>query len=54
LEFLGFVLDQTTKDKYALECNQDKVQTDLHSWAQYEKNHTDTFRSMYQFWVKSN
>jgi len=52
LEFLGFVLDQTTKEKYALEFNQDKAQTDLQSWSQYEKRHPDTFRSMYQFWVK--
>ena len=54
LKFLGFVLEQTTKEKYQLEFNQDKDQTDLQSWAQYEKEHPDTFRSMYQFWVKNS
>ena len=51
LNFLGFMLDKNSKEKYAENYKEDKNQLDLHNWDQFERKNPNTFRSMYQFWL---
>tara|TARA_Y100001968_G_C18995940_1_gene543607 strand:- start:142 stop:636 length:495 start_codon:yes stop_codon:yes gene_type:complete len=51
LKFLGFFLPQPVKSLYNNYFPEDKKQTNLQNWAQFEKKHPSTFRAMYQFWV---
>ncbi len=50
--FLGFVLPQSIKDQYSKENKDDNNQLDLTRWSNFEELHPETFRSMYQFWIK--
>jgi len=52
LEFLGFLLDHSIKKKYANEFKNDKSQTNLLNWNNFEEKNQNTFREMYQFWTK--
>jgi len=53
LEFLGFLFpNPKTKKKY-IECfPEDKKNILLDNWHKFEKNNPNTFKSMYQFWVR--
>ena len=51
LNFLGFILDFSTKHTYSREYVDDKLQINLKNWHEFEKRNPHTFRSMYQFWV---
>ncbi len=52
LTFLGFVLDREAKEKYSMEYPSDISQIDLRNWAKFEISRPNTFRAMYQFWLK--
>ncbi len=52
LEFLGFVLPHGSKEKYSSQFPDDICQIDLSNWSKFEYLYQDTFRAMYQFWVK--
>ena len=53
LQFLGFVFsNQLIKKRYSKIFPNDKLQTNLRSWNEFEMKYPDTFISMYQFWVK--
>ena len=51
LKFLGFLLSAKIKYLYKKYFPEDKTQTNLNNWANFEEKHTNTFRAMYQFWV---
>ncbi len=51
LNFLGFLLDYSTKEKYANEYKNDYSQIDLKNWIKFEEQNPRIFRAMYQFWV---
>jgi SAM-dependent methyltransferase len=51
LKFLGFLLSQSVKSIYKKSFPEDKKQTNLQNWKRFEKQHPNTFRGMYQFWV---
>ena len=51
LKFLGFLLPKPVKSLYERYFPEDKKQTNLHNWAEFEEKHPHTFRGMYQFWV---
>ena len=52
LEFLGFFLPKNIKSFYAQDYPNDKKQTNLDNWAEFEIRYKSTFRKMYQFWSK--
>lgn len=52
LEFLGFY-DSKVKNKYSKLFSNDKKNTSLNNWNQFEINNPDTFLGMYQFWVRN-
>ncbi len=53
LEFLGFTFtDTSTLRRYRNRFPEDKTVTDLSKWHIFETENTNTFRSMYQFWVR--
>ena len=51
LRFLGFLLPQPIKSEYKDFYPEDNLQTNLQNWANFEEDHPDTFRGLYQFWV---
>ncbi len=54
LKFLGFELDNRTRNAY-LSCYHDPDNLyDLKKWEIFEKENPSTFASMYQFWVQKN
>ena len=53
LKFLGFVFaNDIIKKEYSKMFPDDKNNTNLENWNQFELKFPDTFISMYQFWVK--
>ena len=52
LNFLGFSIDQSVKEKYSAYYPQDKRNTSLQYWHEFEKREPETFLAMYQFWVQ--
>ena len=52
LKFLGFGLPRNIKNIYKKYYPTDPTQTNLQNWEQFEKEFPNTFRSMYQFWIK--
>jgi hypothetical protein len=53
LEFLGFFFsDPIVKKKFSESFPEDKKNTSLDNWHQFEINNPDTFSSMYQFWIR--
>jgi len=53
LEFLGFYFsDLIVKKKFSESFPDDKKNTSLENWHQFEINNPDTFTRMYQFWVR--
>ena len=51
LEFLGFI-DLDIKSKYSELYLNDKNNTSLKNWGDFELSHPNTFRGMYKFWVR--
>ena len=55
LKFLGFVFaNDIIKKEYSKMFPDDKNNTNLENWNQFELKFPNTFMSMYQFWVKKN
>ena len=55
LEFLGFIhANPLVKKKYSNYFPDDKKNTSLDNWHEFEKRNPDTFVSMYNFWIKKN
>ena len=53
LDFIGFInLDSTIITHYDAMFPDDPQRTNLSHWNEYELNNSDTFRSMYQFWLR--
>ena len=53
LEFLGFCIpNPLMKEKYLKDFPEDKQETSLDNWHQFELNNPDTFMRMYQFWLR--
>jgi SAM-dependent methyltransferase len=53
LEFVGFERsDKATFDRYRKRFPEDPNRTRLDLWHQFEQDRPDTFRGMYQFWVR--
>lgn len=53
LEFLGFTFPEA-KQKYSQKFVDDKKNISLENWDKFENENPDSFRAMYQFWVKKN
>ena len=51
LEFLGFTFPEIKK-KYSQSFLDDKKNISLENWHKFENENPDSFRAMYQFWVK--
>ena len=51
LEFLGFTFPEIKK-KYSRSFLDDKKNISLENWHKFENENPDSFRAMYQFWVK--
>ena len=51
LEFLGFLLSKPVKSLYQKYFPEDKRQTNLQNWSNFEEKYPNTFAGMYQFWV---
>ena len=54
LEFLGFVMNKAIKKIYATNYPDDTKMVELNNWHKFEQLKPDTFRDMYQFWVRKN
>jgi 2-polyprenyl-3-methyl-5-hydroxy-6-metoxy-1,4-benzoquinol methylase/tetratricopeptide (TPR) repeat protein len=54
LNFLGFEIDSSVTRSYKTRFPNDLSATDLSNWHIYEEENPDTFKSMYQFWIKKN
>jgi tetratricopeptide (TPR) repeat protein/SAM-dependent methyltransferase len=52
LEFLGFDIDASIKQRYARQFPADRAMTNLTQWHQYETENSHTFFEMYQFWIQ--
>jgi hypothetical protein len=52
LNFLGFELPETIKNRYRQFIPSDKACIDLDSWSKFENEFPDSFSGMYQFWVQ--
>ncbi len=52
LEFLGFILEPRVKRDYSKNYVNDKKQVSLENWDQFEKLYPNTFKAMYQFWLR--
>jgi Tfp pilus assembly protein PilF/2-polyprenyl-3-methyl-5-hydroxy-6-metoxy-1,4-benzoquinol methylase len=52
LAFLGFELDDSALWDYRMRFPNDRSMTDLQCWDAFERDHPDTFASMYQFWCQ--
>ena len=53
LEFLGFT-NSSNKKMYSKHYPNDLECTSLENWNNFEINNPDTFKQMYQFWLKKN
>ena len=54
LSFVGFELpDPEIRAAYAAESTGDPQRHSLESWDAFERRHPDTFKSMYQFWLRA-
>ncbi len=51
LRFLGFEMEGRASD-YLARYPRDVTSTHLRNWHEYEQDNPDTFKAMYQFWVK--
>ena len=47
-------MNQKVKEQYAINFKEDKNQLNLNNWGKFEEENNNTFRSMYQFWVKKS
>ncbi|WP_269617317.1 class I SAM-dependent methyltransferase [Prochlorococcus marinus] len=54
LEFLGFTLSKDIKDKYQKDNKDKNSLKDLELWDKFEKLNPNSFREMYQFWVRKS
>tara|TARA_B100000945_G_scaffold122403_1_gene97252 strand:+ start:225 stop:2435 length:2211 start_codon:yes stop_codon:yes gene_type:complete len=54
LDFHGFILPHNIKSLYKNYFSQDKSQTNLQNWANFEEKHPMTFLGMYQFWASKS
>ncbi len=54
LEFLGFTLSKEIKDKYLRMNNNIESLKDLQLWNEFEKQNPNSFREMYQFWIRKS
>ena len=53
LEFLGFTFsNKNIKNKFSKTFPDDKKNTSLDNWHQFETDNPNTFTGMYQFWIK--
>jgi len=52
LTFIGFDIDPTRLGRYLGRFPDDKAATNLENWHAFEREATDTFAGMYQFWVQ--
>ena len=52
LNFLGFELPETIKNRYRQYIPSDKACVNLDFWSKFENEFPDTFSGMYQFWVQ--
>lgn len=53
LEFLGFQLDRKSYEAdYSALYPDDKRQTNLHNWHEFETRNPETFAAMYKFWIR--
>lgn len=53
LRFLGFQVDPTVLHRYRMRFPDDRAAINLAHWDRFERDHPDTFASMYQFWVQA-
>ena len=51
-EFLGFIIPDEYKIRYLLEFKGDNTATSLENWHTFETKKPDTFKSMYNFWLR--
>ena len=54
LEFLGFTLSKNIKDKYQTENKDIESIKNLELWNKFEELNPNSFREMYQFWVRKS
>jgi hypothetical protein len=54
LEFLGFTLSKELKDKFQSKHEDLESFKDLELWDKFESNNPNSFREMYQFWVRKS
>ena len=54
LEFLGFILSKELKDKFQSKHEDIESFKDLELWDKFESNKLNSFREMYQFWVRKS
>ena len=54
LEFLGFTLSKELKDKFQSKHEDIDSFKDLELWDKFESNNPNSFREMYQFWVRKS
>jgi len=52
LEFLGFEFTDNTLQAYRRRFPEDPKGLSFDRWGEFEREHPDTFASMYQFWVR--
>jgi SAM-dependent methyltransferase len=52
LAFVGFEIADEVKRLYRVDHPGDRTMTDLGGWDGFESKHPETFRGMYQFWVR--
>jgi tetratricopeptide (TPR) repeat protein/SAM-dependent methyltransferase len=51
-QFVGFILDPTTAQRFAARFPSPSAMTDLDCWHSFETDAPSTFAGMYQFWVR--
>ena len=54
LEFLGFTISKNIKDKYQLNHKDIESFKDLQLWDKFETKNPNSFKEMYQFWVRKS
>ena len=54
LEFLGFTLPSNIKENYQSKNQDIESLKDLELWDKFEKLNPNSFREMYQFWVRKS
>ena len=52
LDFCGFILPSSIKEKYIQRHSEDSDMTSLRNWGVFESKYPSTFASMYQFWAR--